>query len=247
VLVLTFHHVEPLPTDPDKQAVYHSRKGITVTPEGLRCIIRTLRFWGYQTVSLKDVMMAGGPEHLPVNTVLLTFDDGYVNNLTYGLPVLTEERCPAVIFVLAGRPGGTNDWDQGDLPETQRDRLLTEDQLKTLAESPWITYGSHGLYHRPMDRIEASALAEEIHQSYEILSARYPEAFLPVMAYPWGAHDASVVAAMAQSPYALGFTVKKALWQNRQQPYQIPRYSVYFKDSNPLLLSAKLWRWRLGL
>lgn len=241
MLIMNFHQVEPLPeeTGIDK-AVFESRKGITVTPEGLKNIIKTLRMWGIKIVSLQDVINAGGPHKLSGRTALLTFDDGYVNNFVYGLPVLEEMECPATIFLLAGKPSGSNDWDQLDVPEYNRDKLLSEDQIREFGKSRWISFGSHGLYHKPLDTLEGQELQDEILKSYDMLSEKYPEAFLPVMAYPWGRHNQAVVDVMNKSPYKLGFTVEKAPWTAANNPYRIPRYTAYFSDGSPVKFTLKL-------
>ena len=36
------------------------------------------------------------------NLAVLTFDDGYRNNITYGLPILTKLNIPATIYVSSG-------------------------------------------------------------------------------------------------------------------------------------------------
>ena len=118
MLIFNFHHVET--------HIFHpERKHITMSPEGLSRFIRTLRLLGMSIVSVRDVLNSPDPAGPQSNRqVLLTFDDGYVNNLTEALPVLEQEHCPATVFVLPGRFSGTNEWDQGKLPESRRDPLM---------------------------------------------------------------------------------------------------------------------------
>lgn len=235
MLILNFHHVE-------KTIQHPARKHISITPDGLRRLIRTLRSLGREVVSLRDVLDA--PESLDKrrHQVILTFDDGYVNNLEQAGPVLAEERCPATVFALAGCFGGTNTWDQGNLPEAERDRLMTMDQMQTLADSGYVTFGSHGLYHRDLTTLPGDELDEEIQRSYQILSDGLGNAFLPVFAYPWGRYDATTLLSLAQSPYRYAFTVERAAWSVSHAPFEIPRYSAYYRDGNPVVFLAKLAR-----
>jgi peptidoglycan/xylan/chitin deacetylase (PgdA/CDA1 family) len=236
MLIFNLHHVEQNIRQP-------SRKHITVTPEGLRTFIRTLRGVGMEIVSLREVLASDTPAFNSGRKVLLTFDDGYENNLLEALPVLEEERCPATIFALPGRFGGTNEWDQGELPEEERDRLMTLAQLKQISASGLVTIGSHGLWHRHLSQLSDAEIRFELQRSHDILSQELGEDFLPVFAYPWGDYSERVLAQMEHSPYRYAFTVQTAQWLNdSQNRFEIPRYSIYYRDGNPLIFLAKLCR-----
>lgn len=57
----------------------------------------------YQFVSLTEAteMLAGFKPLVP-NSLVLTFDDGYRNNLTFALPILRQFKAPATIFLCTG-------------------------------------------------------------------------------------------------------------------------------------------------
>jgi len=58
---------------------------------------------------LVDTIAAGRP--LPANTVCITFDDGYRDNLTVGAPILERYRLPATLFLATGLvERGENQW-----------------------------------------------------------------------------------------------------------------------------------------
>lgn len=238
MLIFNFHHVE-------KEIRHPERKHITISPQGLSRFIRTLRLMGLRIVSMQEVLERENPAENSAKEVLLTFDDGYVNNLTEALPVLEAEQCPATVFVLPGRFAGTNEWDQGHLPEAARDQLLSVEQMKTLAQSPCITLGSHGMRHRDMTTLTEADLQHEIHESHRILSETFPNVYLPVFAYPWGTYSQPVVDVLKTSPYRYAFTVETAQWQTGANPYLVPRYSAYYRDGNPIILLAKLCRHNL--
>ena len=63
-----------------------------------------LRFFRdhYAVVDLRQVLDAiEGTRALPPHALLITFDDGWADNLTYAAPLLQEHGMPAVIFVAA--------------------------------------------------------------------------------------------------------------------------------------------------
>ncbi|MEB3287286.1 MAG: polysaccharide deacetylase family protein [Vampirovibrionales bacterium] len=233
MLVMNFHHVEENPSHRD-------RKVITITPKGLRNFIRTLRKLGFEIVSMRDVLAKSDPTKNSDKQVLITFDDGFVNNYENAWPVLEEEKCPATIFLLPGRFSGTNEWDHAHLPEAERDQLMSLEQIREMGKSKYITYGSHGLLHVDMRALSDDALMHELNESHNILARDIPESYLPVLAYPWGYHDARVVKAMENTPYRYAFTVEKGKWTSVDRPYEVPRHSAYFRDRHVIMLLAKL-------
>lgn len=60
----------------------------------------------YNVITLRQAIagMANG-DHLPRNPAVITFDDGYKNNLTVALPILQKYGTPATIFITAGYIG----------------------------------------------------------------------------------------------------------------------------------------------
>lgn len=71
----------------------------------------------FQVVSCTQVRahyLEGAP--LPVNPVLITFDDGYWNNLAMAAPILREYGFPAVFFLSTGYIGTSGPFWFDDLP-----------------------------------------------------------------------------------------------------------------------------------
>lgn len=102
--VLTYHGVE--------QA---SDSDYVVATDSFRHMLDSLQSRGYETIHMRDLY-----EHiyegkiLPPKPVLITFDDGYLNNYTIMYPVLKEKNMKATIFVITSKVGvGENkfSWD----------------------------------------------------------------------------------------------------------------------------------------
>jgi peptidoglycan/xylan/chitin deacetylase (PgdA/CDA1 family) len=88
-------------TDPTAQAAWKPLRPQS-TPEQLARTLSILAKY-YQFVSLPEaVEMLAGIRPLVVNSLALTFDDGYRNNLTFALPILRQFNAPATIFLSTG-------------------------------------------------------------------------------------------------------------------------------------------------
>jgi peptidoglycan/xylan/chitin deacetylase (PgdA/CDA1 family) len=101
LLVLIYHSVvsDDCARDPYR---YGSVCGVTKFREQMEIVARVLR-----PVSAAQVEAAfAGRSILPANPVLITFDDGYRNNLTYAAPILRRMGIPAVVHVTTGYVGG---------------------------------------------------------------------------------------------------------------------------------------------
>ena len=72
-----------------------------LSPDALERDVSWLVSRGYETVTLRALTeFAAGRGTLPEKPVVLTFDDGYYNNLLYALPILEKYDCVAVLSVV---------------------------------------------------------------------------------------------------------------------------------------------------
>jgi len=95
VPVLMYHHISPL-TGPH-----------TVTPELFRDHLQMLSDKGIRTLSLDEFAeWRRGERSIHQPAVLLTFDDAWLDNWVYALPVLEEFSAQGVFFVVTSWPGG---------------------------------------------------------------------------------------------------------------------------------------------
>jgi peptidoglycan/xylan/chitin deacetylase (PgdA/CDA1 family) len=93
--VVMFHRVLPA----GQIALLKADSHYTVTPQFLEDCVKFLR-QNYAVVSLEDVLAAqAAAEPLPVRAALITFDDGWYDNLKYAAPVL--RGTPWTVFVAA--------------------------------------------------------------------------------------------------------------------------------------------------
>lgn len=106
VVVLMYHRVDDLPDYPYP---------IVVKPENFAQHMRIIRKH-FRPMSLLDLSEALAHDSLPDRGVVVTFDDGYIDNFTQALPILEENRIPATIFVSTGNIESGREfwWDELD-------------------------------------------------------------------------------------------------------------------------------------
>ena len=185
---------------------------------------------GYVPVSLEQVRdhYVGGAA-LPRGAVLITFDDGYRDNLANALPILQRHGFPAVIFV----PIGFLDGDR-PLPHEEALRALGVrnptvgwDELAAL-DAGGIRVESHGIGHRPVSELEPADAAREIALSKLRLEERLGR---PVEAYAFvkgslADYRPEHVSLVQQAGYTLGFTSVSGANGPTSDRYRLRRYNV---------------------
>ena len=100
VVVLAYHRVTELPSDPHQLAV---------TPENFRAQMHHLRR-NCRCLRFEDDWTA-----VREPAVVVTFDDGYADNLHEALPVLEEAGVPATFFICTGILGTDREFWSDDL------------------------------------------------------------------------------------------------------------------------------------
>lgn len=88
----------------------------------------------FTPLSLDQALQHLKHNSLPANAVCVTFDDGYLNNLTVAEPILSKYGIPATVYVATGFSTGRNMWNdrlihlfgQPELKQIQLDHELVQ-------------------------------------------------------------------------------------------------------------------------
>lgn len=127
--------------------MYHSvtsnkeeAKGLTIHKDTLEQQLLYLKKNGYTTLHFKDLEYFKTAKDLPKKSVIITFDDVYVNQLELAYPLFKEHNLKACFYIPFKFVGGKNEWDEGDKD------LMDLNHLKQLDENI-IELGSHGYSH----------------------------------------------------------------------------------------------------
>ncbi|MFH6784384.1 MULTISPECIES: polysaccharide deacetylase family protein [Methylobacterium] len=101
-VILTFHHVHP---DEPPPGAYAPNRLLAITPTFLDRTLITLRARGFAIVPLSELPRRLGEDGPPF--AVLTFDDGYRDNLEHAAPVLRRHGAPWTLFVTHDFAAGT--------------------------------------------------------------------------------------------------------------------------------------------
>ena len=121
---------------------------------------------------------------------VITFDDGYADNLYEALPILQEFSVPATFFVTSGFIGADKEfpWDGGLSPVRKEYRQLSHQELLQLAENELVTIGSHTLTHRQLSSLSCGKQRKEIISGHRLLEELVGKK-LNTMSYPFGNYN----------------------------------------------------------
>ena len=183
-MILMYHGVADVTEDPNQLCVTPSRFAAQMAA------LQRLGLRGVAIGTLVDAMRAGRQRGL----VGITFDDGYVNVLEAALPELKCRGFTASVFIISGRLGGTNDWDEG--PSWP---LLSASQVGELAAAG-MEVGSHSTTHVRLAGQPASQLETEVSGSRSSLG-ELVGAPVRGFAYPYGSMDAAARRAVRDAGY----------------------------------------------
>jgi peptidoglycan/xylan/chitin deacetylase (PgdA/CDA1 family) len=152
---------------------------LTVTTAQLESHLKYIQDAGYQYITsqqLVDFYYEKKP--LPPNPILLTFDDGYVNNLELAYPILKKYNAKATICIPSDFVEKTNGWDKGSDP------ILSLKQLKSLDPSVF-ELALHSHKHENYKNMSLPNIEKDIDLNIQFFE-KNDISFTPVLAYPYG-------------------------------------------------------------
>ena len=217
--VLMYHKVNDLPNN-----------RMSIPPSLFDEQMAQLRELGYTVVDL-DAVLAHYLEHapLPPGAVLITFDDGYRDNLVNAAPVLQRHGYAAVQFVPIAFVGETRPLPHENYLAAHgvHNPTVDWDEIRSL-ESYGVRIESHGISHKPLAELEIDEAAREIAISKLTLEERLGRR-VRAFSYVKGSEaDYKPVhpSLVRQAGYDIAFTAVSGANSPRSDPLQLRRYNV---------------------
>lgn len=149
-------------------------------------------------------------EPLPPRPVVVTFDDGFADNID-AVRVCRDNGLPATVFVTTGYLG--------------RPEMLTAPGLRELGDLPGVEIGSHTVSHRRLDELPVAEIRRELADSRAVLEDALSRE-VATLAYPHGNYDGRVIRIAGETGYRGAAAVRMASSHDREDPYAVSRLIV---------------------
>ncbi len=187
-----------------------------------------LKKTGYKVIGLNelvDTIKNGGQLHR--KSVVITLDDGYMDNWKNAFPILQKFRFPATVFVISQLVGHTNEWVQKD--GCKKQKLLGWSELEKMA-AKGITIGAHTRTHPLLTEIDIESATKEIQGVKKELEDVLG---LPVnfFAYPYGKMNETVKKVVGDAGYKAACSTVSGFNCKDQDIYTLRRLDIYGTDS----------------
>lgn len=214
VPVLMYHHVQSS-ADPFLN---------NVTPASFARQMDFIHRHGYRVISMDALVEALKTGQTLRHSVVITFDDGNLDNYTQAFPVLKKYNFPAVEFVPAGFVNVKPD-------------AVTWDQLKDMARAGFVT-GSHSYSHKYLPAQSPAQLIKEVKESRELLEKGLGRP-VKYFCYPSGGFTREIQQMLREAGYTAACTTNRAEAGSHNDLFALRRIRV--NDSDPAIaLWAKL-------
>jgi peptidoglycan/xylan/chitin deacetylase (PgdA/CDA1 family) len=228
-----YHHVSPVAGDM-----------ITVSPAHFGAQMAFLKKGGYQTLDPDQLLaVLEGREKPSKRSVLITFDDGFLDNYLFAYPVIKKLGLNATIFVVtgwveaaSGQPMDSGNFSPVSHKEAQKmvrsghaaEVIINWDQAREMEESGSIRIESHLNSHQK--NLSREQLGEELVLSRKLIEKNLRKK-CQYLGWPWGNFDREAIDLAKKSGYKGMFTVFRGINGQGSDPARIRRIAV--KDTLP--------------
>lgn len=224
--ILTYHHVGPCRRGA-------RLKGLYLSPKLFGRQMQELSAAGFTTPEYGQGLDRQQPGN-PGQRVLLTFDDGFCDVLEHALPVLQRHQMRAMLFLVSGLLGKSNEWQQraGDIREPIMDEAQVRDWLAAGQQ-----IGAHTQSHPRLTQLSEAEAREEISASKKALQDRFG---LPVehFCYPYGDCNERVCDLVQAAGFKSACTTHSGLNRPQTPAFELRRITARYPSRS---LKA-IWR-----
>jgi peptidoglycan/xylan/chitin deacetylase (PgdA/CDA1 family) len=227
VPVLLYHHINR-----------HEGDTVTVTADVFQEQIRILAQAGYRTLTLDELMdYIAGALQLSEKAVVLTFDDGWLDNFLFAFPVLASFRYKSVAFLITDRVNASNiDTVPEDVPSHRESKSLLDigragevvmdwPLIRWIRQNGLVDFYSHTVTHRKSTSLDSVQLEYELTKSKSIIEFELgsPCSYL---CWPYGDYNEKTVFAARSAGYKAIFTTEDGFIEPGADPFRIRRIEV---------------------
>ena len=184
--------------------------------------LQYLKAQGYNVVTAPQAVILLKSRQNVMNTVIVTFDDGYENNYTEAFPLLKKYGFRGNFYVVGNDVGKVKNQDG-------MKKYMTFDQIKEMYDQG-MEIGSHSMSHDPLTSIKPELLPWEIYQPLNLFYQKM-NFWISGIAFPNGAFNDAIIAEIRKYfKYEYGFSGQagcNTLKIVEETPFALRRAGVY--------------------
>lgn len=183
-----------------------------VSPSEMDKQLAYLKDNGYTTITFEDFPRIDEIE----KPVMLTFDDGYLDNYTELFPLLKKYESKATIFIITDA--------------IYSEKYLNEAQIKEMSDSGLVSIQSHTVTHAELGTLNEEQLISEIELS-RLAACRLTGKEPFVLCYPFGSNS-ELSREVTERYYSFGLIMNGGKYTSGNDRYSVPR--IYISRSTDI-------------
>ncbi len=168
----------------------------------------------------------------------LTFDDGYIDNLIYALPIIKKYKVPCTIYI-SDNYMNKNSRVKNFLCANNHNDFMSWNEVRTLIKSKLVTIGCHTTNHLELSKLNKKKIYEEIYFSKKNIEKNIGKKVVD-FAYPYGGKknfDENAISVLKKLKFTNAVTAICKKWDSQDSHFLIPRYFVTEECSRNILSS----------
>ena len=201
--VLTYHSVMPYNTYEDNPYI--------LSEEVFYKHMQYLYDNGFNTITIEQFLNFFLYNiELPRNPILLTFDDGYLDNVLFVYPILNQFGFTAISFLLTGA-----------LSIEDPIQFMSIDEIYATNDIFEFASHTHDMHSYPVSVESVENIRFDLRLSFE-----FPLSSTQVFAYPFGIYNDNIIEALIAEDVLVAFTGGRRYVTRNSNPFKLPRFSV---------------------
>jgi peptidoglycan/xylan/chitin deacetylase (PgdA/CDA1 family) len=195
---------------------------------------------GYRTLKLDELVSFIRVTFTPEErSVVVTFDDGWLDNYIHAYPVLKKYNINAAIFLITDRVEKASEKVQnmiGEIPSHDESKELVDggeaykvvmgwELIKDMRNSGLVEFYPHTKSHKRCTTLSGDELADEMIGSKDIIEQRL-NMMVSYFCWPYGSYNETSIKSAKDAEFEALFTTDDGVTEQGSDPFRIKRIDV---------------------
>jgi len=202
-----YHYIsKPAEDDP-------ARKTLSVSKEKFEEQLKEIKDLGYKTISLYDLNEAlKGNKEIDKKSIVLTFDDGYIDNYINAYPLLKKYKMTGTFFIVPG------------FIEDKSEIYMSWDNAKEMHKNN-MDMEVHTMKHVDIRSLNYAGMQYQINNARTLIKEKLNKD-AKMFAYPYGFHNYNNINFLTNNDYNISVTTVNGTYHTLKTRQQLPRIRI---------------------